>query len=178
MRNMFSRLLTVPVACLIFSLPATAKTNTANYPLRVHIFSYNGHSHYYGRSLDEVDGEGRANLFENSEARGFDFSYHCSDRLQVSAGYETYMARWKKPGQVLEILLPVFGKPGAADGCELRVLMKETAYVRHNGMMGEEPAAQFKEWMVKHDYDPEHGEDVPRKAADDAQPAAASRQPQ
>jgi hypothetical protein len=66
----------------------------------------------------------------------------------------------------------VFGKPGAVDGCELKVLMKETAYTRHNGLLGEEPAAQFKEWMVKHDYDPEHGKDMPAKLQS-AAPAAS-----
>lgn len=150
------------VGVILLSAAAFAgKLNPADYPLRVHIFSYNGHSHYYDRSLDMVDGEGRANLYEKGEPRGVDFSYRCSDRLRVSPGYETYLARWKKPGQTLEILLPVFGKPGAADGCELKVLMKDTAYTRHNGMLGEEPAAKFKAWMVKHDYDPEHGKDLP-----------------
>jgi hypothetical protein len=73
--------------------------DAANYPLRVHIFQVGGVSHYYGatRTLDYVDGEGRANLFENSEPRGFDFSYRCGERLRYSSGYETFLARWKKP---------------------------------------------------------------------------------
>src|SRR5580698_7191217 len=139
--------------CFLASATAYAgKATAADFPLRVHIFSYNGHSHYYYHSLDMVDGEGRANLFENGEPRGFEFSYQCEDRLRVSSGYETYMARWKKPGRVLEILLPQFGKPGAEDGCELKVLMKDTAFFKHNGLLGEEPAADFKAWRVKHDY--------------------------
>jgi len=159
--------------CLLASTSARAgKVTAADFPLRVHVFGYNGHSHYYAGALDMVDGEGRANLFENGEPKGFDFSYQCADRLRVSAGYETYMARWKKPGRVLEILLPEFGKPGAGEGCELKVLMKDTAYTRHNGMLGEEPAAEFKAWMVKHDYDPEHGKNEPLKIEAD-QPAAA-----
>jgi hypothetical protein len=162
MRRMFLSALTGLAGCLLFSPIAHAgKINPADYPLRVHIFAYNGHSHYYDHSLDMVDGEGRANLYENGEPKGFDFSYRCSDRLRVSPGFETYVARWKKPGQTLEILLPVFGKPGAGEGCDLKVLMKDTAYVRHNGMLGEEPASAFKEWMVKHQYDPEHGMNQP-----------------
>lgn len=157
---------------LLSTVALAGGRNVADYPLRVHIFGYNAHSHYYGRSLDEVDGEGRANLYENSEPRGFDFSYHCSDRLRASAGFETYLARWKKQGQTLEILLPVFGKPGASESCELKVLMKDTAYFRRNGMTGEEPASAFKEWMVKHQYDPEHGQNEPVNL-NQAQPAAA-----
>jgi len=162
MRRVFLLILSGVAGCLLLSTAVLAGGhNTADYPLRVHIFQYNGHSHYYQRSLDMVDGEGRANLYENDEPRGFDFSYRCEDRLRVSAGYETYLARWKKPGKAIEILLPVFGKPGAMEGCELLVEMKDTAYYRHNGSLNEESAAKFKEWMDKHQYDPEHGKNEP-----------------
>lgn len=158
--------------CLVLPIAAFAgKINTADYPLRVHIFGFNGAAHYYAGSLNNVDGDGRANVYENGDPKGFDFSYSCADRLRVSPGFETYMARWKKPGQTLEILLPVFGKPGAAEGCELKVLMKDTAYIRRNGLLNEEPAAVFKDWMVKHKYDPEHGLNEPEKLQE-AQPAA------
>jgi hypothetical protein len=140
--------------------------NMADYPLRVHIFQFNGHSHYYQRMLDRVDGEGRADLFENSQPRGFDFSYSCNERLMASPGFETYPARWKKRGQTLEILQPVMGKPDAFESCELKVSLKEdTAYYRHNGGLEEEPASAFKDWMEKHQYDPEHGKNTPKALA-------------
>jgi hypothetical protein len=158
--------------CLLLSAVAFAGKPSANdFPLRVHIFGFNGTQHYSDRVLDWVEGEGRANLYEKSEPRAFDFSYRCSERLRGSAGFETYMARWKKPGQTLEILLPVFGKPNAAESCELKVLMKDTAYFRRNGLLGEEPASVFKDWMVKHNYDPEHGLNEP-VGVQQAQPAA------
>jgi hypothetical protein len=75
------------------------KWSAADYPLRVHIFQFNAHSHYYNRVLDAVDGEGRANLYENGQPN--DFSYQCGARLMVSPGFETYLARWKKPGREL-----------------------------------------------------------------------------
>jgi hypothetical protein len=152
------------VACfLIATAPLAAGRNMADYPLRVHIYQYNAHSHYYGptRTLDEVDGEGRANLYENGAPRGFEFSYRCGDRLRASPGYETYMARWKKSGRTLEVLLPQFGKPGAFDSCEMQVDMKDSVYFKHNGMLDEEPAAKFKEWMARHQYDPEKGKNLP-----------------
>lgn len=174
------------LATLSAALPVAAAhagtANPADYPLRVHIFQFNAHSHYYRvggviSSLDSVDGEGRANLYEDSQPRGFDFSYSCNRRLMVSEGYETYLARWKKPNRELEILLPVLGgKPGQMDSCDLRVTMKQDlAYARHNGQLSEVPAADFKAWMVKYHYDPEHGQDRPVKPAptsDSAQPAA------
>jgi len=142
--------------------------NPADYPLRVHIFQFNSYSHYYRggaylSSLDAVDGEGRANLYEGSQPHAFDFSYSCSRRLMASPGFETYLARWKKPGRELEILLPVLGgKPGEMNGCDLKVNLKpDSAYFRHNGLTGEEPAADFKKWMDAHQYDPEHGKNTP-----------------
>jgi hypothetical protein len=163
-------------ACLLLSTVVLAGGhNAADYPLRVHIFNFNSHSHYYGttRTLDWVDGEGRANLYENGEPRGFDFSYRCGERLRGSAGYETYPARWKKQNQSLEILLPQFGKPGAYDACEMKVEMKDAVYYRHNGGLDEEPAAVFKQWMDRHEYDPEHGKNEPVTPAP-ARPAAAA----
>lgn len=43
----------------------------------------------------------------------------------------------------------------------LKVEMKNSAYVRHNGVLEEESVAKFKEWMEKHQYDPEHGRNEP-----------------
>jgi hypothetical protein len=173
MRRVFLFILSGLAGCLLLSTAVLAGGHSAaDYPLRVHIFQFNSHSHYYHgggyggiTSLDVVDGEGRANLYENSEPRGFDFSYRCGERLRASPGYETYMERWKKPGRTLEILLPEFGKPGAFDSCEMQVDMKDTAYFKHGGLLDEEPAAVFKQWMEKHQYDPEHGKNMPVAAA-------------
>jgi hypothetical protein len=167
MRRIFFLSLSGMAFCLLLSTAALAGGyKTADYPLRVHIYSFNSHSHYYERQVSYVDGEGRANLFENGEPRAFEFGYRCGDRLRKSDGFETYMARWKKPGKTLEILLPVLGKPGADESCELKVEMKDGVVYRwRNGSLVEQPAAQFKEWMIKHQYDPEHGNNVPVMAA-------------
>lgn len=174
MRRTFVLCLSGVLGCLFLSSAAAraGSRNPADFPLRVHIFQFNGYSHYYSyggtsRSLNAVDGEGRANLYENVQPRGFDFSYSCAHRLMVSPGFETYMARWKKPDRVLEILTPVLGgKPGDMDSCELKVSMKQDAvYVRHNGLLGEEPGTQFKKWMDAHQYDPEHGKNEPSDPA-------------
>jgi hypothetical protein len=156
---------TLPFACFI-GLAAAASAvagsvSTADFPLRVHIFQVTQRSHYYRGQVDFVDGEGRANLFENSEARGFDYSFRCGRRLMTSPGFETLFARWKKPGRELELLLPVMGKPSAANSCSLKVEMKNSAYYRHNGGLDEEPVAAYKDWMQKHEYDPEHGRNEP-----------------
>jgi hypothetical protein len=53
--------------------------------------------------------------------------------------------------------------PAGAGTCTLKVEMKDgIAFARRkDGALIEVPAAQFKEWMVKHQYDPEHGKEVP-----------------
>src|SRR5471032_1912808 len=84
--------------------------NPADYPLRIHVFSKNEINFMSHRSVEEAKGEGRANLFENSEAHGVDFTFDCDDKLRASFGYETYPAKWKKPGQELIVLMPIFGK--------------------------------------------------------------------
>lgn len=151
------------MACALTATPSFArKLNPADFPLRVHLFTHNSHSHYSHHMLDYVDGEGRANLYQNGIPAAFDYSYRCEDRLINSVGYETYMARWKKPGRSIEVLLPVMGRPDAAESCEVKVDMKEgMAYFKHGGAVNEEPAEVFRQWMLKHDYDPEHGKDYP-----------------
>ena len=60
------------------------------------------------------------------------------------------------PNEELVILQPEFGKVNSFSTCKLKVQMKEFAYVSHNGNLSMEPSAAFKQWMVMHDYDPEH----------------------
>lgn len=162
MRRLLTGCVTTLAFCALLSTSVFASGhNPADYPLRVHIYEHNSHSHYYNRILDWVDGEGRANLFENATPLAFDYSYRCTDRLRNSPGFETYMARWKKRDQTLEILLPRLGTPSATVSCELKVEMKDFAYYRRDNVLETETPAAFKEWMEKHQYDPEHGKTVP-----------------
>ncbi|MFT4112788.1 hypothetical protein [Silvibacterium sp.] len=152
------------LAALLATAPATLLAdshNPSDYPLRIHIFTRNETTFYHMRSTDEAKGEGRADLFENGQPKGLDFQFDCTYRLMNSSGYETFPAKWKKPGDELIILQPVFGKPGNYNSCHLKVMIKDFVYVKHNGSLVTEPATKFKEWMTKHDYDPEHGKDLP-----------------
>lgn len=154
------------VACMLMPMCGWAAHNPADYPLRVHIFGHNGVSHYSGfrgtNSLEDVDGEGRANLYENSQPRGFDFHYSCEERLMNSMGFETYPARWKKINAELEVLFPLSGKT-----CKFHVAMKDGVIYRHSqGSIVEGPADKFKAWMDKYQYDPEHGKNLPVKPAE------------
>jgi hypothetical protein len=177
----FTRSLSLCLLVASTTLLHAESKNPSDYPLRVHIYGREQTTFYHNRNLDESKGEGRANLFENGEARGVDFNYECSAKLKPSFGYETYPAKWKKPNQELVVLLPVFGKSNAYFTCNLKTEIKDYAYFTQDGKMGSEPTPQFKAWMVKHDYDPEHGKNLPtkpeRQTAAQAQPSASQQQP-
>lgn len=155
-----SRLLSL--SCLAFALAAQAEDkNPADYPLRIHIFRRSETTFYHHRVEEEAKGEGRGNLFENGDPKGIDFQFECSEKLQTSSGFETFPARWKKPNEELVILQPQFGKANSYNSCHLKVMVKDFAYFSRNGTLNSEPVAVYKDWMVKHDYDPEHGKSTP-----------------
>jgi hypothetical protein len=164
----------VTLLCLCLLVPTAAllaeSKNPADYPLRIHIIGHNQTTFYHGREAEEAKGEGRANLFENSEARGVDFSFDCSEKLKSSFGYETYPTKWRKPNKELTVLLPVFGKTGSFFTCNIKTDIKDFAYVAHDGKISSESVEDFKKWMVKHDYDPEKGKNMPTRL----QPAEAT----
>lgn len=164
------------LSCCLFLASATLiaeSKNPADYPLRVHVFGRDQTTFYHNRSAEESKGEGRANLFENGEVRGIDFNFDCSEKLKASFGYETYPAKWKKPNQELTVLLPVFGKTNTYFTCNFKTDIKDFAYFAHDGKMSSEPSAQYKAWMVKHDYDPEHGKNTPLRL--EPQPVASAQ---
>jgi hypothetical protein len=154
---------TLVMVGMMSAMMVAESKNPADYPLRLHIFGRSQTSFYYSRarSLDETQGDGRANLYENGEARGMDFNYRCDYKVRASFGYETYPARWKKQGKQLVVLLPVFGQAGKYFTCDFNADVKDFAYANGKEGLRSEPVAQFKLWMQRHDYDPEHGKDVP-----------------
>ena len=173
------RLLPLALMSLLL-LPAgmAESKNPSDYPLRLHIFNRSETTFYHNRFEDEAKGDGRANLFANGEVHAVDYSFDCGEKVRSSFGYETYPAKWRKPNQELTVLMPVFGKAGSYFTCNFKTDVKDYAYYSHDGHMGSEPAADYKAWMVKHDYDPEHGKTVPVKVqAGAAAPAPAGTAP-
>ncbi len=158
--TLFARVLTTCVFMAATASLAESK-NPAEYPLRVHIFARSETTFYHNHEAEESKGDGRANLFANGDVRGIDFNFECSEKLKPSFGYETYPAKWKKPNQELVVLLPVFGKANSFYTCNLKTQVRDDAYLMHNGRMSSESPTDFKAWMIKHDYDPEHGKNTP-----------------
>ena len=175
----FALALSLCVAVLAPAVHAESK-NPADYPLRIQLVSRNQTSFMYNRQVEEARGEGRLNLFENGEAHGVDFTFECDEKLKFLPGMETYPAKWKKPGQELTVLMPVFGKTGQYFTCTFKTDVKpDIVYIMQNGRLNEMPVAQYKVWMTRHDYDPEHGKNTPKRdpaVAAPTRPAAAPQQ--
>jgi hypothetical protein len=186
MRRVCICIVSMLAGCLALSTAVLAGgRDPADYPLRVHILHYNSHapnnrdSKSFTGLPDYIEGVGHADLFENGEPRGFQFTNSCTDPLTISGSYETYPARWKKKEKTLEILVPQAGKPWNMVACDLRTEMRTgLAYFWTEDSVVEESTAAFKDWMVKHQYDPEKGKDVPIEPtlAPDGAGSSASKQ--
>lgn len=155
------------------------KAKAVDYSQRVHVLISRGFRQYHPgiHILEDVNGFGKGNLFENGEVHGFSFSYDCAQPIPPQSAFETFPARWKKQGRELEIIYPrMGGKPGDMYTCDLNVNMTQgTAYIRRAGALVEEPSAEYEQWMTAHQYDPEHGKDQPvgigpKRLAGDATP--------
>ena len=188
MRAVFLFGLCAIAACLAISTTALAGgPDPADFPLRVHVMKNSSQSSHPRESksfadsdtADYVTGMGAADLFENGQPQGFQFSYSCIGGMKPSSGYGAYPARWKKQGKTLEILLPETGKPWNLLACELHAQLRPTlAFYWRNGVLAEESAAVLKAWMVKHKYDPERDMVDPVMADGETQQPADSSDPQ
>jgi hypothetical protein len=137
--------------------------NPSDYPLRVQVLMFRGQSHFFaGSAMAWDEGEGRGNLYENGEPGAMDFKVKCQDRMRVSNGFGTFMARWKKLKENLEILIPDREKPQSTWTCELKVEMKAgIVYVAEPKGLATVSSAAYKQWMQRAQFDPEHGKNVP-----------------
>lgn len=144
---------------------SSARKTPADFPLRLHIFNRNQTSFYHHRYLDETEGQGHADLFIGDDVRGVDFTYDCSEKIHASMAMETYPARWHKPGRVLTVLFPVFGKSGQYFTCNFNTDVKDYAYFVARGHLQMETPAAFKTWMTQHNYNPVNEQDFPTPGA-------------
>jgi len=150
----------VALALVLLGTASLAESHDpADYPLRLHIFKVSSHVHRRHGLVWWVEGEGRANIFDNGNPAGIDFAYRCGDRFMDSSGYETYPAKWKRPGETLVILTHRIGSD-TTEPCDLKVDVKEFVYLGRNSEQTGSPEV-LKQWMIDHHYDPEHGLNEP-----------------
>ena len=121
---------------------ASAKRNLADYSLRIHIYGTNWHTDRWG-----YHAFGRANLFDDKGVpHGVEYTYDCSEHMMASDGNEAYPAKWKKPGQSVEVVFGEIGaSPDSLHACEMKISEKSFVYYRHAGGVGTETAQEFME---------------------------------
>lgn len=123
------------LGCLLFIALLVPRTLSASksindYPLRVHIFGVHwGGSNYWG-----YRGYGRGNLTDGNETHAMEYTFECLEHPMTSDGPEDYAAKWKKPGQTIELLMGEVGSQ-KTHTCEMKVTLREYVFERHNGVL-------------------------------------------
>jgi hypothetical protein len=80
-------------------------------------------------------GEGRGDLVSPpTGTQGISFHYDNCSRVRVHSGFQSLPARWKKPGERLEVLIPsddipVNGRPLPPVRCSFTVTMHDFVYL-------------------------------------------------
>jgi hypothetical protein len=137
-------LLLVFTAVLCAPVVLLARRAVSDYPLRLHIYQTHWNHNNFG-----YHAFGRANLFdEHGAPHGVEYTYDCGDHLMASSGNEAYPARWKKPGQSMEVIFGEIGqKPDEYHSCDFKIAIKSYVFFRHQGDVDTESPEEF---MAKH----------------------------
>ncbi|MGA7219879.1 MAG: hypothetical protein WBX38_16285 [Candidatus Sulfotelmatobacter sp.] len=106
------------------SMTLLAGKNLADYPLQIQVIESHWH-HHNGMA----DGYGRGDVIDGQSVRAFDFTYSSSEPFHRTVGEAHYLAKWKKDGLKMELLVGVIGAPDKYIACDLKTSMREDVYV-------------------------------------------------
>jgi hypothetical protein len=123
-----------------------------HFPMQVHVFERSAH---HVRRYGGYRGEGKANLIEADQINGIQFTYDCAYKFHSSDADEYYPARWKHPGESLDILMGEIGSETRTHTCELKVAIKDRVYRKVAGnlvTMSPEEYASLEEARAEHDH--------------------------
>jgi hypothetical protein len=110
---------------LLLLTTAFASKNLADYPLQIQIVESHWHRHRDG----SVDGWGRGNVRNSESIRAFDFTYESVGPFQRTVGDAHYLAKWKKDGLKLEMIVGEIGAPDKYRTFELKTSLRDDVYV-------------------------------------------------
>jgi hypothetical protein len=100
------------------------------YPLRVQVMHTGWH-----RTAWRASGAGEADLKEDGQVQGFDYTFVCPAPFSASKGGDSYIARWKNVGSELVILTHPLGNPNKIAECDLKVKVHSYSYRVQNGQL-------------------------------------------
>jgi hypothetical protein len=133
---------------------ALSAKDPSDYPLRVvivwnhwEVFNVPTGSTALPTFVHKVNGRG--NVTEGSTVHAFDFEYRGSLNIASAPLDRTYFARWKKPQQALEILMPAIGHEGRYTPCTLETLVRPGVYVHSSQGVIEKSQDDYKIWQAQ-----------------------------
>jgi len=117
---------------LLFPLTLLAGKNPSDYPLRIQVIEshWNRPINNVDRRFGGVEGWGRGNIREGESVHGFDFSYTSAEPFHRTVGDGHYLAKWKKQGLRMELLVGEIGTADKFQSYELKTTVREDVYVR------------------------------------------------
>ena len=117
---------------LLFPLTLHAGKNPSDYPLRIQVIEshWNRPINNVDRRFGGVEGWGRGNIREGESVHGFDFSYTSAEPFHRTVGDGHYLAKWKKQGLRMELLVGEIGTAVKFQSYELKTTVREDVYVR------------------------------------------------
>src|SRR5271154_5583929 len=97
----------------LFSIALLAGKNLADYPLQIQVIEshWNRPVSPVDRRFGTVDGWGRGNIKDGDSVHGFDFSYSSVEPFHRTVGDARYLAKWKKDGLKMELIVGEIGAP-------------------------------------------------------------------
>jgi hypothetical protein len=112
-------------AFFLFPVVVLAGKNLADYPLQIRVVESHWHRHRDG----SVDGWGRGDVKDGDSVRGFDFSYYAGEPFHRTVGDAHYLAKWKKEGLKMELLVGEIGSPDKYASYDLKTTVRDDVYV-------------------------------------------------
>lgn len=114
------------VLSIFILLPAVSRAgkNLADYPLQIQVIESHWHRYRGG-----VDGYGRGDVKDGESTRAFDFTYSATEPFHRTVGDTHYLAKWKKDGLKMELLVGEIGSPDKYVTFDLKTTLRDDVYV-------------------------------------------------
>jgi hypothetical protein len=116
----------------LFSVALLAGKNPADYPLQIQVIEthWNRSISPVDRRYGALDGWGRGDIKDGDSVHGFDFSYTSTEPFHRTVGDARYLAKWKKEGLKMELLVGEIGSPDKFHTYDLKTSIRDDVYVR------------------------------------------------
>jgi hypothetical protein len=135
----------------LLSVALLAGKNPADYPLQIQVIEshWNRPVSPVDRRFGTVDGWGRGNIKDSDSIRGFDFSYSSVEPFHRTVGDARYLAKWKKDGLKMELIVGEIGSPDKYRTYDLKTSVREDVYIRGSDGAVAVSQQEYKDKYVK-----------------------------